>query len=193
MRRLFLAQYVRSVRTVGAVTPSSRFLARKMVAAADVTQAKVIVEYGPGTGVFTKEIIARKSPSARLIVVEANRSFYDSLVRLYGAIDSVLIVHDSAERIEYILAEHGIKQSVDCIVSGLPFAALPTEVSRRILMATTRVLRPGGAFVTFQYTLLKKNYVHGYFDHLVMTREYRNVPPAYILRCWNDTAPSSIF
>lgn len=186
MRRLFLAQYVRSFRTVGAVTPSSRFLAHKMVAAAGVASAQVIVEYGPGTGVFTREIIAKKHASARLIVIESNRAFYEELVRLYESDASVTIVHDSAERIETILTNQGIDQPVDCIVSGLPFAALPAAVSTRILEATTRVLRPSGAFVTFQYTLLKKNYFHGFFDHLVMTREYRNIPPAYILRCWND-------
>lgn len=186
MRRLFLAQYIRSFRTVGAVTPSSRFLARKIVAAADVSTAQVIVEYGPGTGVFTREIIARKQPSARLVVVESNQAFYEKLMQLYSITESVTIVHDSAERIEEILHEYGITQPVDCIVSGLPFAALPGDVSRRILEVTARVLKPRGVFATFQYTLLKKNYFHGFFAHLVMTREYRNVPPAYILRCWND-------
>ena len=187
MRRLFLVEYVRSVRTVGAVTPSSRFLARKMVAAAGVDTAKVIVEYGPGTGVFTREIIALKQPAARVIVIEANRAFYEQLVRLYGHEPSVTIVHDSAERIKKILTDQHIKHPVDCIISGLPFAALPAAVSTRILEATKRIMRPQGAFVTFQYTLLKKNYFHGFFDHIVMTREYRNMPPAYILRCWNDT------
>ncbi len=187
MRRLFLAQYIKHIRTVGAVTPSSRFLARRMADAASVEWAQVIVEYGPGTGVFTREIVARKSPRARVVLVEQNVVFYRRLQTMYQDDDSVIVVHDSAENIEAILGQYLYGRQVDCVVSGLPFAALPTQVSRAIIEATTRVLHPNGVFVTFQYTLLKKRFFDHFFQYVTTGREYRNLPPAYVLKCWNDS------
>jgi phospholipid N-methyltransferase len=51
---LFLKQYIKNPRMIGAVLPSSRNLARKMIEDIDFEKAECIVEYGPGTGVFTK-------------------------------------------------------------------------------------------------------------------------------------------
>lgn len=184
MSILFFSQYIRNVRTVGAIAPSSRFLARKMLKSIDFAKAKVIVEYGPGTGVFTRELIAQKLPTTQLIIVEQNNAFYRVLHAKYASYENVTLVHDSATHIETILQVYGIKK-VDYIVSGLPFAALPIEVSDAILKSTVRLIGKTGVFITFQYTLLKKNFMHGFFTHINITREYRNLPPAYVFECSN--------
>ncbi len=184
MIRLFFAQYIKNVRTVGAIAPSSRFLARKMLRNVDFDHAKSIVEYGPGTGVFTAELIARMRPDAKLIVIEQNDAFYNLLHDRYGHLKNVMLVHDSATNVETVLAVYGMK-TVDCIVSGLPFAALPVDVSDEILKRTVRLIGTKGMFITFQYTLLKKNFMHGFFKHITITKEYRNMPPAYVFMCTN--------
>lgn len=178
----FLNQYVKDIRRVGAIAPSSRFLARKMVASVDFDRAKVIVEYGPGTGVFTEEIVKRMRPGTKLIALETNAAFYKQLHAAYKDTPNVEIINASAEHITKLHAERTLP-APDYVISGLPFAALPSPVSKAILAATTALIGDKGEFITFQYTLLKKELLQSYFSDIQVTRELRNVPPAYVLRC----------
>ena len=66
---MFLWEYIKHPLRVGAVAPSGRGLARKMMEPVDFKQASVIVEYGPGTGSFTREILSRKSSETKLILI----------------------------------------------------------------------------------------------------------------------------
>ena len=50
----FLGEFIKERKTVGAIAPSSKFLMKKMIAPIDFQKADVIVELGPGNGVFTK-------------------------------------------------------------------------------------------------------------------------------------------
>lgn len=185
MKTVFFVEYVKNVRTVGAIAPSSRYLAKKMLAGVDFATAEVIVEYGPGTGVFTSEMIKRKRPETKLFVIERNEVFSDVLVKKYAHHHNVYLINDSVEQIEKILKQHKVKR-VDYIVSGLPFAALPVQVSEKILTSTAKLLGAHGTFITFQYTMLKKNYMHRFFKHIVIAKEYRNLPPACVFCCDNE-------
>lgn len=178
----FLREYIKDIRNIGAVAPSSRFLSRKMVASIDFTRAKVIMEFGPGTGVFTAEIVKRMSKNTTLIVIESNPVFYQKLHDTYQSASNVEIINASAEHADSLHKERSLA-APDYIISGLPFAALPTEISHKILHDTSQLLNKQGVFITFQYTLLKRNLFASYFDNIEVTRELRNLPPAYILRC----------
>ncbi len=182
MNLTFLAQYIKNVRSVGAIAPSSRFLARKMVESIDFDSVKVIVEYGPGTGVFTAEIIKRMRPGTKLLALETNPEFYKKLHRDYKDTPGVEIINASAEHITTLHADRKL-QAPDVVISGLPFAALPSAVSKSILAATAQLIGNKGVFVTFQYTLLKKDLLGSYFKTIRVSRELRNIPPAYVLRC----------
>jgi len=182
MRLLFLKEYLKNIRNVGAIAPSSKFLARKMVAAIDFDRANLIVEYGPGTGVFTKEIVNRMKPGTTLLVIENNPAFHQKLNEKYEPQNDVEIINASAENIDSLLKLRSLP-TPDYVVSGLPFTALPASVSKKILQDTSKLLGKKGEFITFQYTLLKKSLLETYFDDISVTRELRNVPPAYILRC----------
>lgn len=184
--RLFVWQYFRHMRTVGAIAPSSRFLAYRMSAPINFTAAKLIVELGAGTGSFTRALLRRRKAGTTLFLIEHNRVFYDNLVRQFRNEPKVIIEHGSAADITELLKKHNLPAEVDCIVSGLPFASLPAKESAAILMRAARHLREGGVFMTFQYTLLKKPLLDRYFSTVTATREWRNVPPAYVLRCDNQ-------
>lgn len=181
-RRAFLAEYVKNIREVGAVAPSSRYLAKKMCEPIDFIAAKVIVEYGPGTGVFTQELVAHIQPESKLLLIESNQAFYQKLIARFGHLDSVIIEHAGAQDVKVLLRKHNLARP-DAVVSGLPFAALPGDMSRAILTVTAALLGGGGLFITFQYTLLKKGLIADYFDDVSVLRELRNIPPAYVLRC----------
>lgn len=181
---VFFGALVRNPRSIGAIVPSSERMAADMVR--DVQPASRVVELGPGTGVITKAVLSKVGTSGSLLAVDTNRAFVERLQRSWPGAD---IVCASAETLPDLTASRGW-DSVDHIVSGLPFATLPAPVTLQILDGIRDVLKVGGTFTTFQY-------VHAYRlppavtfrrelserlgsaprSHLVV----RNVPPARIL------------
>lgn len=182
----FIRQYITKPRTTGAILPSSRFLARKMVARIDFSAARCIVEYGPGTGVFSEKILAARRDSTVVILLERNEDFCAILREKFRGAENFFIENDSAENIGEHLRARGFERA-DFVISGLPFASLPAEVSERILTNTREFLADGGAFITFQYTLFKKKIFLRHFPQPEITREIRNVPPAYVLKFVKET------
>ncbi|QSB08724.1 methyltransferase domain-containing protein [Lysinibacillus fusiformis] len=180
---LFIFQYIFNPRSVGAILPSSKYLSKKMINDINFEKAKYIVEYGPGTGIFTENIIKNKKTTTKVVLIENNKNFYTLLQEKYKNVDNTIIVYDSAENVESILMDNQIPY-VDYIVSGLPFTSLPINVSNKILQNTLKVLKEDGLFVTFQYTKLKIPFFKKYFPDISIKKEYRNLPPAYILNCY---------
>ncbi|MHC1682039.1 MAG: class I SAM-dependent methyltransferase [Clostridiaceae bacterium] len=180
----FLKQYIRSPKTVGAVLPSSAYLAEKMVEGIDFKRAKCIVEYGPGTGVFTEKLVENKEEDTVIILIEYNYGFYSILKSKYKNHDNIYVINDSAENMDKYLEKYNIP-SVDYIVSGLPFASLSKAVSSKILNTTKNILSEDGRFITFQYTLFKKFFINEFFEEIDVKREFKNFPPAYVLSCKN--------
>lgn len=179
---MFLLEYIKNPRYIGAIAPSSKYLAYKMISEIDFEHAKCIIEYGPGTGAFTEKILSRVENNTTVILIEINKEFYDKLQQLYGYKKNVIILNDSAENIDNILKKYSISE-VDYIVSGIPFASLPKSVSRRILKKTSDLLKHRGKFITFQYSLFKLELINKYFKKVNYTRVFVNFPPAYVLMC----------
>lgn len=180
----FIKQYITKPRTVGAILPSSNYLADKMVETIDFKSASYIMEYGPGTGVFTDRILEMRKSDTIILLFETNEVFYDLLQEKYKNEPNLYVLNDSAEHIEKYMARYHIPW-VDYIVSGLPFTSLPQAVSANILKQTKLHLCQDGRFILFQYTLFKKKLIEQYFNTIEITRELRNMPPAYVLSCCN--------
>lgn len=187
---LLLARFLRSPRTVGAVAPSSRALARAMVAHLDAGNSPAsarIVELGPGTGSFTSEIVKRLGPDSRFLALDIDPAFVDDIRRRWPQVDCRCA---SAADLDRLARDAGM-WPVDHVISGLPFVSLPPATTRQVLEAIAAALRAGGTFTTFQY-------VHGYrfptavaFRRLCESligpaaapqRVLPNLPPAYVLR-----------
>lgn len=153
-----------------------------MLDTSGVEQAQVIAEFGPGTGVFTDEIIRRMRPDARLLVFEVDPQFVADLQARIND-PRVAVIDDSAGSIGEQLAQRALP-AVDCIVSGLPFTSLPRPVTHDILQATRTTLRPGGVFVTYQYTPVLRDLLRSYFpDTRIRRFVLRNLPPALVFEC----------
>ena len=178
----FLLQYFRKPRRIGAVAPSSIWLAEKMVRDIDFENAKCIVEYGPGTGVFTDKLLKKRKPDTTLFLLEANKEFCTQLREKYANTHNIIIIYGSAEHVDSYLKKYGISR-VDYVVSGLPFASLPKNVSDTIVHKTRNIVDKEGLFITFQYTLFKKAFLARYFSKIEQERVLRNLPPAYVLKC----------
>ena len=97
----------------------------------DFDKAKCIVEFGPGTGVFTNEVLKRMREDATLIIFETNPQFYDRLKAEIND-DRAFIYNDSAEKVTEVIAEQGFKNA-DYIISSLPLAVFPKELKESIL------------------------------------------------------------
>jgi phosphatidylethanolamine/phosphatidyl-N-methylethanolamine N-methyltransferase len=146
-RVLFLQEFLRNPRQVGSITPSSRFLERRIVQLADIASARTIVELGAGTGGTTRAMLRAMSANARLLAMEINRQFCASLRRID---DARLVVHyGSADELHDVLS--GLRMPApDAIVSGIPFSTIDHVAGSRILEAIASVLAPGGRFVAYQ-------------------------------------------
>jgi phospholipid N-methyltransferase len=144
--------------------------------------ARCIVEFGPGTGVFTEQILKNRKPETAVLIIERNQDFYEMLQKKYATVPLLHIINGSAENIGAYLAEQNLPHA-DYIVSGLPFASLPRDVSERILTQARAHLNKNGRFITFQYTLFRKDLISRHFGSIETTRELRNLPPAYVLSC----------
>ena len=187
MNTRFFTQYVKNIRTVGAIAPSSQFLASAMVETINFDTARTIVQFGPGTGSFTDALLKHRRDATSLVLIEYNLAFYEELERQYGHIRGVYIYNGTAEDVDGILRQFGLPSRVDYIVSGLPFASLPATQSQAILRRAQAIVASDGAFITFQYTLLKKALLSSYFDTISIRRVWRNMPPAYVLVCKNKS------
>jgi len=183
---LLFSRFLRSPRTVGALTASSRALARAMVEGLDLQRPGHIVELGPGTGAFTGAIVERLGPKTQFFAVDIDPAFVRQIQKRWPAVTCVCA---SAERLQSLVDAQGMGP-IDHIVSGLPFVSLPPQMTRQILENVTRVLRPGGTFTTFQYLhgyglppaiSFRRSMSAGMGAPPIVRLVLRNVPPAVVL------------
>jgi len=177
----FITEFFKNKSEVGAVAPSSKFLGNKMYGGIDFSKVKCIVEFGPGTGVFTKEIIKRMNPSACMLVFETNPSFY---IQLKQEIDDprVIILNESAEKIgEYLALEN--QEKADFIISSLPLTVFPKELKENILKKAVENLSKDGQYIQFQYSLNAHKLLKEKFNSVKLAFSLINMPPAFVYKC----------
>ncbi len=176
----FLGQAVTRFRSTGAVVPSSRRLARAMAAeVGDLAPGAVIVELGPGTGVFTREL-AQRFPDHRLVAVEFNHQF---AAALRAQLPRVAVVEGCASQLADHLRRLGIDPGrVQAVVSGLPLLSLPRDLGDRILAAIRDTLPIGGRYVQFTYAKAPwRTRRPAGFTQSRARRVWVNFPPALVL------------
>jgi phospholipid N-methyltransferase len=183
-----LGEFVRQPVRTGAVAPSSRWLAEKLIEGMALEDAQTVVELGPGTGPFTRLIVERARPEALILAVELNGRMAEDLVARFPR---VRVVSDSAERLPRHLEELG-RPHADCILSGLPFGGFDEGLQDRLLTAVIASLRPGGWFSTFSYLQAAWLPTGRRFRRMLESRfatvrnssvEWRNLPPAFVYYC----------
>jgi phospholipid N-methyltransferase len=184
----FLGAFLKHPGTVGAVGPSSRFLARAMVEGCPLRDADTVVELGPGTGAFTRAILEAIGPETTFFALELNPRFVRGLERRFP---QATFYNDAAENILAYLERHE-KRAASHILSGLPWASLPLTVQERTLEAIALALHPGGSFTTFGYAHARflPNAVrfHRRLERCFSSVRrsgivWRNLPPAWVFRC----------
>jgi phospholipid N-methyltransferase len=185
-RLLFARNFFRHPRMLGSIVPSSRFLIKQLLEPINWGRACVIVEYGPGVGGITAELLRRMRPDARLIAIEMNPDFVRYLRK--SITDTRLhVVEGSAVEVEEILQRSGCAHA-DYIISGIPFSTIPAPLRERILRKTRDVLEPGGAFIVYQFSTRVLQDLKRIFGYVGRKFEPLNVLPAHLFICQPITA-----
>ncbi len=183
-RLLFARSFLANPRGTGSVIPSSRRLTQRLLGEIDWTKARTIVEYGPGTGVVTRALLARMAPDARLFAFEINAEFV-AYLRHNIHDPRLTVIEASAATVAAVLGKHGLTHC-DAAVSSLPFSIMPTRVRLRIVAATAAVLAPGATLVGYQYSTRWLRELRRGFAQVTVRFEPRNWPPAFVFTARQD-------
>jgi phospholipid N-methyltransferase len=178
---LFASNFLRHPNMLGSIIPSSRFLVNQVLAPVEWERTRVIVEYGPGVGTFTGEILRRMRRDAQLVAIETNRDFVRHLRRTLP--DARLhVVHDSAAEVQTVLERLGLP-APRYIISGIPLGSMPDSVRGDIAVKSRAALEPGGAFLVYQFTARALPVLQRTFGEVRRSFERRNLPPAQLFVC----------
>ncbi|MDR3210880.1 MAG: methyltransferase domain-containing protein [Planctomycetota bacterium] len=185
---MFFKQALGNPRKTGAVAPSSRHLAKHMLDLSGLAESRVIAEYGPGTGSFTRHILARLRPDQRFFCVEINPDFANALRQEHPG----LSVHVGCASGIASFCQQEEVAGIDCVVSGLPWAVFPDPLQTSILESMLAVMPPGGSFVTFAYLQglflpagrKFRRHLGRYFSRVERSSVvWLNFPPAVVYHC----------
>ncbi len=169
-------------KNVASITPTSPFGVKRVCRNINFDSGNIIVEYGPGTGVFTNYLLKNMKTDSRLILIERNKNF-DQILKRTISDPRVVIFNDSAENVLETLRSCQ-ESEADYIVSGIPFLLLNCHLKEKILFNTHRALRTGGKFLVYQTCFQADHHLKVHLERffpVVRTRfEVRNLPPLRI-------------
>jgi phospholipid N-methyltransferase len=189
----FAAQAVADPHATAAVAPSSRFLVQAMVEPLPLSEAKVVVEFGPGTGVMTRELLQLVPRDARVLAFEINPRFVEYL-RQEIPDPRLEVIAAGAETAAEELSRRG-HQQVDAVLSSLGFGLMPESLSRQIVGGLIPLLDRSSGFTQFQYVHRMRwfqgkmeffsvgHLLEQHFGTVHQRTVWRNLPPANVFDC----------
>jgi phospholipid N-methyltransferase len=177
---LFARNFLKYPAMLGSVVPSSRFLVRDLMGQMDWDRARVLVEFGPGVGTITREVLKRMRPDAVLLVIELNEDFVQYLSSIRDP--RLRVVQGSAAHVRRILFEQGLA-SADYIISSLPYSLLPEQQRQEIVAESRHALKAKGSLLVFQYNRTLLPYLRSSFSCVKLNFQLFNILPALIFHC----------
>lgn len=160
---------------VASIIPTSGVAVRRICKSIDFSNDLVIVEYGPGTGVFTEYLLDNITPQSRLILIESNKEFVSILEEKFVS-PCVEVFHESAKNVLDVLSESEV-EGADYIISGIPFSFFSDSLKNEILAKTKAALKPGGVFLVYQHYNHLEELLVNYFAQVEVRPEVLNFPP----------------
>ena len=80
----FIKESLKSLKEVGTIFPSSKFVVEKMIEPINFEKNLTILELGSGDGVITKKLLEKMNYSSQLVCFETNKKFYQELKKIKG-------------------------------------------------------------------------------------------------------------
>ena len=183
---VFFRGFVEHPKMVGSIIPSSHFTIEKMLEPVKWDECRLFVEYGPGVGTFCRPVLERLRRDGALIVIDTNPLYIEYLNTTIRDSRFTAVLGSAAD-VEEIVRAHG-HDHADYVLSGLPFSTLPGGVGPAIAAATHRVLRPGGAFLVYQFSAKARDFMAEHFARIEQGFELLNVLPCRLFWGWKDEA-----
>lgn len=177
---LILWHYVSNPRRIGAVAPSSGWLARAMARWVEIPPKGWVIELGAGTGAVTEALLARGVPPQQLVAIETVPRLVEVLRRRFPEVR--LLQGDARKLTELIHGALGPNAPVAAVVSSLPLRAFTPEDRARVVQGIRALLPPGGRWIQFRYRLRHEPALQWEGFHLRQSVVvWRNIPPARVV------------
>lgn len=179
---VFFRGFVKHPVMVGSIIPSSQATVDKMLSRVDWDNCDLFVEYGPGIGTFCWTVLEKLRPDAKLIVIDTNPDFI-AYLKQHIHDPRFVPVNGSAADVNRIIADAG-HDHADYVLSGLPFSTLPGDLGPRIAEETGKAVRPGGAFLVYQFRERARDFMMPHFDRIDRDFIWWNIPPCHLFWGW---------
>ena len=160
-------------------------------------QAHTVVEFGPGTGPMTRDLLAAMPEDSRLFAFEISPRFAEYL-REFIDDPRLILVEDSAENLGRHLRSHGVDK-VDAVVSSLGLTIMPEPVRAKIFEALMGYIHDDTVVTQFQYLhglvfrsrleieqlrrFNSEHFLRRHFQSVTSDLVWRNLPPAVVYTC----------
>lgn len=165
----FVLESLKYPKQIGTFTESSRFVAKKMVQGIDGTLD--VIEFGPGTGSVTLEILRHLPEDGRLTCFEINPSFCRCLETINDS--RLKVINDDAQNCEQYV------DGLDCVVSALPLSLFAKPKREKIIALASK----SKTYIQLQYMPLLRKEMKHYFQDVKIKFVPLNFPPAFIYIC----------
>lgn len=175
---LFLYKFSQKPGQIGSVTPSSVFLAQKMLEYVPWHEVRQLAELGAGTGAITKYLVSRVPADVKVLLFEKDPYLLSNLKHQFPSCSC----YADACSLQSALQKEGLEQ-LDCILSGLPFFNFTQKLRDQLLEQITSSLRPGGRFIAFQYSQQMRQQLSEQLEIEQVHFVPWNIPPAFIYVC----------
>ncbi len=155
---LFFRQFLDDFVNMGAILPSSPALGRAAAAYLARKQGRVdVLEAGPGTGPFTREIVPLLTAGDTFDMVELNTNLVAYLKkRLAEEAAFQMMPGVKAQLINADLRSLGPGKAYDYIIFSLPLTNFPSALVEEILTLMVDRLKPGGVFSYVKYAFISQ-------------------------------------
>ena len=148
----------------------------------DFSQPRVIVEYGPGEGCHTREIVRQMHPDSQVILFELDPELAQHLQEQFRGDSRITVLNTDAALLSQELLKRGLTHC-DYVVSGIPFSILEPDKKRELLRSTFDSLAPldSSAFIIYQVTNELVQHCR-HFPRLESEYCLQNIPPMFVTK-----------
>lgn len=165
---------------IGAMTRSSKYVVKAVMRNLIGQSLRRVIEYGPGDGVITMEILNRMPRDGKFIAIETNPKF----IKVLRAINDprLKVIEGTAQKISEEIKNKNHAQ-VNLVISSIPFSMLKPIDRDCIVNNTFNMLTKSGKFIVFQYSPILLSLLNKYFvkKNIKTQFEPRNIPPMFIM------------
>lgn len=177
---LTMREFLRHPQDVGSAFPASRQLVEAVLEPVDLSAVRLVVEYGPGSGRFTRALLERMPDDSHLVAIDVSPRFTRHLQQTIQ--DRRLhAVTESAQQVAGVLQALRLK-GVDLVVTGIPFSTMDRNVGAKIVGASAALMNPQGQLIAYQMRDAVEPMLQQSFAQVERTRCWRNMPPCHIFR-----------